>query len=169
MPAVAPSLKGRALRLLAAREHSRAELERKLRPVAKELGQLDQLGPILDDLAARDFINAGRVAESLLNRRAAKLGAARLRQELNQKGLGREDVDLAMQSLQSTELDRARQVRLKKFGDAAPKGQEAARQMRFLLTRGFSADIVRKALLGGAPLEEEAGTDAAPDSDRYMV
>ncbi len=161
------SLKGWALRLLAAREHSRAELERKLRPVAQELGQLDQLGPILDDLAARDFINEGRVAESLLHRRAAKLGSARLRQELNQKGLGREDVDLAMHSLQSTELERARQVRLKKFGEAPPKAEAAARQMRFLLARGFPADIVRKALLG-APLEEEAGEDA-PASGRYMT
>ena len=148
MPGVALSLKGRALRLLAAREHSRVELERKLGPVAQELGQLDQLGPILDDLAARDFINEGRVAESLLNRRAAKLGSARLRQELNQKGLGREDVESVVQSLKSTELDRARQVRLKKFGDAVPKGQEAARQMRFLLARGFSSDIIRKALQG---------------------
>lgn len=149
MPGVALSLKSRALRFLAAREHSRAELERKLRPAAQKLGQLDQLGTVLDDLAARDFINEGRVAESLLNRRAAQLGSARLRQELNQKGLGREDVESAMQSLKSTELDRARQVRLKKFGDAMPKGKDAARQMRFLLTRGFSSDIVRKALQAG--------------------
>ena len=148
------SLKGRALRLLAAREHSRAELERKLKPVARELGQLDQLGSILDDLAARDFINEGRVAESLLNRRAAKLGSARLRQELNQKGLGREDVESAMQSLQSTELERARQVRVKKFGQDAAQGKEAARQMRFLLSRGFSADIVRKALQGSEMADE---------------
>lgn len=159
MPGVALSLKGRALRLLAAREHSRAELERKLRPAAQELGQLDQLGPVLDDLVARDFINEGRVAESMLHRRAAKLGSARLRQELNQKGLGREDVESAMQSLKSTELERARQVRLKKFGNTAPKGQEAARQMRFLLTRGFSSDIIRKALQAGER-GDEAGMAA---------
>ncbi len=161
MPAAALSLKGRALRLLAAREHSRAELERKLKPVARELGQLDQLGSILDDLAARDFINEGRVAESLLNRRAAKLGSARLRQELNQKGLGREDVDMAMQSLQSTELERARQVRVKKFGQDAAQGKDGARQMRFLLSRGFSADIVRKALQG-VEIEDEITHAARP-------
>ena len=155
------SLKGRALRLLAAREHSRAELERKLRPVAQELGQLEQLGPMLDDLAARDFINEGRVAESLLHRRAAKLGSARLRQELNQKGLGREDVESAMQRLQSTELERARQVRVKKFGQDAAHGKEGARQMRFLLSRGFSAEVARKALLG-VEIEDEITHAAQP-------
>ena len=155
------SLKGRALRLLAAREHSRAELERKLRPHAQQAGLLDQLGPILDELAARDLINEGRVAESLLNRRAGKLGSARLRQELSRKGLGREDVELAMLGLKSTELARARAVQLKKFAGPPKDRNESARQMRFLISRGFSAEIVRRAMQGiGLEAEQDEGASA---------
>ena len=65
------SLKGRALRLLAAREHSRTELERKLRPHEETPGQLAQL---LDELQAKDFISEARVIESGINRRAGRFG-----------------------------------------------------------------------------------------------
>ena len=79
-----PSLKARALRLLAQREHSRAELERKLRPHESEPGTLAQA---LDGLEARGFISETRVADSVLHRRADKLGTARVRGELQAKGL----------------------------------------------------------------------------------
>ena len=55
------SLKGRALRLLSGREHSRAELERKLAPHETEPGQLRR---VLDELQAKDFINEQRVVDS---------------------------------------------------------------------------------------------------------
>lgn len=78
------SLKGRALRLLAQREHSRSELEAKL---ARHVQEGDDLHAVLDELQARDFINAGRVAESVVHRRAARLGTQRVVQELRAKGL----------------------------------------------------------------------------------
>ncbi len=81
------SLKGRALRLLSGREHSRAELERKLAGHEEEPGQLRR---VLDDLQAKGFIDDARVAESVVHRRAGKLGAARIRQELQAKGLDAE-------------------------------------------------------------------------------
>ena len=65
------SLKGRALRLLSGREHSRSELERKLAPHEEEPGQLRR---ILDELQAKGFIDHQRVADSVLHRRSAKLG-----------------------------------------------------------------------------------------------
>src|SRR5450830_358643 len=65
------SLKGRALRYLAMREHSRAELERKLAPHEEVPGELAQA---LDELQARGFIDEQRVIESLLYRRASRLG-----------------------------------------------------------------------------------------------
>src|SRR5450830_1412236 len=68
------SLKGRALRYLAMREHSRAELERKLAPHEEVPGKLAQA---LDELQARGFIDEQRVIESLLYRRASRLGAGR--------------------------------------------------------------------------------------------
>ena len=73
------SLKGRALRLLGGREHSRAELQRKLAPHEQEEGQLQR---VLDELQAKGFIRDERVVESVLHRRAGKLGVGRIRQEL---------------------------------------------------------------------------------------
>lgn len=99
------SLKGRALRLLSQREHSRAELQRKLAPHVQEGEDLEA---VLDDLQAKDFISEARVVESVLNRRAGRLGASRIRQELQSKGLGAEAVQQAVAQLQGSELERAR-------------------------------------------------------------
>ena len=141
------SLKGRALRLLAAREQSRAELERKLSVHEETPGQLAQ---VLDELQAKDFINEARVVESVLNRRASRYGAARVRHELLGKGLGAELVLSAMQGLKSTELERAREVWRKKFdgkaGLAAADAAGRAKQMRFLAARGFGADVIRRVM-----------------------
>jgi regulatory protein len=144
-PGFQPSLKGRALRLLSQREHSRAELERKLAPHEEEPGELAKA---LDELQARDFINDGRAIESVIHRRAGKLGAARIKQELATKGLSGEAVAEAMAQLKDTELDRAREVWCKKFGAPPQDAQERSKQMRFLITRGFAAEVVRRVVQG---------------------
>jgi regulatory protein len=136
-----PSLKGRALRLLSQREHSRQELERKLRPFEEVPGELAQA---LDELQAKDFINEQRVIESVVNRRASKLGTSRLQQELQAKGLDAHAVSEALQGLRDTEVDRAREVWRKRFGEPAADANARAKQMRFLLTRGFAAEAVRR-------------------------
>lgn len=143
-PPNGPSLKSRALRLLARREHSRAELERKLAAYEEVPGTLAQA---LDALQAKDFINEQRVVESVVHRRAPRLGAGRVRQELERKGLDREAVASAVAALAVTELARARSVWQKKFGGVAPvDATERARQMRFLASRGFNGEVVRRAL-----------------------
>ena len=139
--ATAPiSLKGRALRYLAGREHSRAELVRKLARHEEEPGQIER---VLDDLQAKDFISEARVVASVINRRAAGLGGARLRQELQAKGIDPERVRAAVAELKDTELERAQAVWRKRFGEAATDTKQWARQVRFLMARGFSADVVR--------------------------
>ena len=141
----APSLKGRALRLLSTREHSRAELERKLANHEEVPGSLAQA---LDELQAKGFISDQRVIESVVHRRAGNLGALRVRQELQAKGLDKEAVSQAVAELQATELERARGVWQKKF-DAPPADAAArAKQMRFLAARGFGADTIRRVVAG---------------------
>lgn len=137
------SLKGRALRYLAAREHSRAELERKLAPHEETPGQLAQ---VLDELAAKGFISEARVVESVINRRAGRFGAARIKHELQAKGLDAEVVSQAMNSLKDSELERAREVWRKKFDGPAADAAGRARQMRFLAARGFGAEVIRKVI-----------------------
>lgn len=144
-----PSLKGRALRLLSAREHSRVELERKLARFEQAPGELRQA---LDELQAKGFISEQRVVESVLHRRAGRLGAARIRQELQDKGLDRQLVEQAVAELKDSELVRARDVWRRKFAGAPASAAERAKQVRFLLTRGFSAEVVRRVLAAaGAP------------------
>jgi len=139
------SLKGRALRLLSGREYSRVELERKLAAFEETPGELAQA---LDELQAKGFINEQRVLDSVLYRRAGKLGASRIRQELQSKGLDPSAVLDAVAGLQATELERAREVWRKKFGSPPVDAAARAKQQRFLLARGFSSDAVRRVVAG---------------------
>lgn len=141
LPASRISLKGRALRLLSQREHSRVELERKLAVHEVEPGTLAQA---LDELEAKGFISEERVVDSVVHRRASKLGAARVQQELAAKGLSAESMSPALEQLRVTEFERARDVWSRKFGESATDPKERAKQMRFLLSRGFAAEVVRK-------------------------
>jgi regulatory protein len=142
----APSLKGRALRLLSQREHSRAELERKLARHEEEPGTLARA---LDELAAKDFISEERVVQSVLHQRASRVGAARVRQELHHKGIAPEAIAEAVTGLQSTELARATEIWRKRFSALPQDAKERARQARFLLARGFSGAVVAKVLKAG--------------------
>jgi regulatory protein len=146
-----PSLKGRALRLLSQREHSRTELERKLAQHEEVPGELAKA---LDELQARDFINDGRAVDSLVNRRSGKLGSARIKQELALKGLSGEAVAEAMESLKDTEFSRAQEVWRKKFGTPPQDPHERAKHMRFLITRGFNAEVVRRVVKGDGLVDD---------------
>ena len=146
------SLTGRALRLLRQREHSQTELQRKLGHHVQEGEDLDA---VLDGLQAKGFISEERVVESVLNRRASRLGAARIRQELHAKVLVVVSVLLVVARLEDTELERAREVWRRKFGEPAADPQTRAKHMRFLLARGFSGDVVRRAVQGAGDGDED--------------
>jgi len=140
------SLKGRALRLLSGREHSRLELTQKLKAHEEQPGQLTR---VLDELQAKGFIDEQRVVDSVLYRRSAKLGAARIRQELQAKGLPPDAVQAATAQLQASELERARAVWQKKFGAVAATPEARAKQLRFLAARGFAPAVLSRVVAGG--------------------
>ena len=135
------SLKARALRLLSQREHSRAELERKLSCHEEQAGELVRM---LNELAAQGLISEERVAESVMRRRAPRLSAEALAEAAGQ--------------LRATELERARAVWQKKFGAPAADAAARARQARFLAARGFAADVVRR-VLNAWPDADESSSD----------
>lgn len=100
---------------------------------------------LLDTLAANGYLDETRFIESRLHLRARRFGAQRIQQELAQHGL-RLDAEQQAQ-LRTTELERAREVWLKRFGpEPAAEPAEQARQTRFLMARGFAADVVRRLL-----------------------
>ncbi|MCM5679110.1 recombination regulator RecX [Schlegelella sp. S2-27] len=139
------SLKGRALKYLAAREHSRAELERKLRPHEEEPGQVEAA---LDELEAKGLLSQARFVESLLHRKSARFGAARIRQELNAHQLDTDAVAQAVGQLQASEFERAQALWQKKFGTPAIEPAQRVKQMRFLAGRGFSPEVIRRVVRG---------------------
>jgi regulatory protein len=149
------SLKGRALRYLAAREHSRTELAAKLARHVADDDAPDAVEKVLDELTAKGFIDEGRVAESVLHRRANRLGGARVMQELRAKGLSAPVMAEAAEQLRATELARAKEVWRRKFGQLPSDAAERARQWRFLAGRGFSGDIARR-VLGGTGEDDSA-------------
>jgi regulatory protein len=140
------SLKGRALKYLAAREHSRAELARKLAAHAESPEQIDAL---LDELERLGYLSAERVVASVIHRKAARFGSARIRQELVAKGLDITEHGDALGALRDTEFQRAHEAWQRRFGETpASDAQERARQARFLLARGFPAGIVARIVRG---------------------
>ncbi len=145
------SVKGRALRYLAQREHSRAELERKLARTVTDLPEASaqaQICAALDELAHKGLLSETRTAQAVLDGQGRRFGARRLRQTLQAKGLAPELVADTLQQARSTELDRAREVWLRRFGQPPADVAERARQMRFLAGRGFEADVIRRVVQG---------------------
>ncbi|MCU0775146.1 MAG: recombination regulator RecX [Ideonella sp.] len=144
-----PALRARALAWLARREHSRAELARKLLPVAQAEGCEHEVAPLLDWLQAQRYLSDERFVESRVNARASRLGLRRISAELRQHG-----VDLppaTRDALAATEAERARAVWSRRFGAPSTDPRERARQARFLLARGFDAETVRRLVAAGSP------------------
>jgi regulatory protein len=135
-----PTLRERALRLLARREHSRAELGRKL---AAHAGPEDDLQALLEDLSRRKLVSDERYAESRAHTLSRKFGAARIARELRAKGLDKGLAESTAAAARATEVERARAVWLRKFRTAPETREERARQMRFLQSRGFSFEAIR--------------------------
>jgi regulatory protein len=137
------SLKARAVGYLSRREYSRIELQRKLQPYAEDPNELER---VLDALEREQWLSNERFARALVHRKAARQGTARIVQELRRHGLPDGSVEALRSQLQDTELQRAREVWRKKFGGPPQDDKEYGRQYRFLASRGFSADCLRRIL-----------------------
>ncbi|AXK66444.1 recombination regulator RecX [Burkholderia sp. IDO3] len=140
------SLKGRALGYLSRREYSRAELARKLAPY---VGEDESVEPVLDALEKDGWLSDARFAESLVHRRASRVGVARIVSELKRHAVGDSLVEEVNAQLRETELTRAQAVWRKKFGALPQTPAERAKQARFLAARGFSSATIVKLLKVG--------------------
>jgi regulatory protein len=134
-----------AVRLLARREHSRAELARKLgrRGVPEDL-----VAATLEALGARRLQSDTRYAETLVASRIGRgQGPVRIRRELAEQGVSAAEIDAALDAAEADWFELAREVRRRRFGAAPPTDwNERARQARFLEYRGFSGEQIRAAL-----------------------
>ncbi len=137
-------LRERALNLLARREHSRAELARKLAPH----DEADNIATLLDDLERENLLSNQRYAEALAHARDGRHGSLRLKVVLREKGVPEGVIAEVLGEARSRDLEAARMVWQKKYGHQAKDAAGRARQMRFLASRGFPAEVVRRVVAG---------------------
>ncbi len=140
---VAKSLRQRALDYLAKREYSYNELGKKLKAYADEN---DDIPAILDDFKVRGWLSDQRFTEQIIHARKAKFGTAKIAHELREKGISDLLITEAVATLQSTELENATEVWRKKFKAYPQSRDEWAKQARFLQSRGFGFDLIKKIL-----------------------
>ncbi len=151
MPAKEPGLRARALRHLARREHTRHELAIKLAPHAESEAELAQ---VLDDFTQRGWLSEQRAAEQIAHARRGRYGPARIRRDLELKGVPAETAAAVLATLKGGELEAARAVWKRKFRAPPANAAERAKQARFLLGRGFGSEVIVK-LFRGAGGDDE--------------
>jgi regulatory protein len=153
-----------AIALLARRDHSTQDIDRKLRQ--RGYSQL-AITAAIANLAQSKLLSDVRFSENLVVYRARRgQGPARIRNELRRSGVDVEIVEGALKSEGQAPdfLTLARAARVRKFGLTLPTDRkERARQARFLQYRGFSTDHIR-AVLEGAP-DDESDLDPGGDPD----
>jgi regulatory protein len=152
---IMPSLRERALRHLSRRDYSRAELTRKLAPYGTD----EEIEVLLDRMGELSLQSDARMAESWVRSNNGRFGRARLQYELTQRGLARELIEDALTNGDmADELERARAVWQSRYCAVPSDARERARQTRFLLARGFAAEVVHAVLHG----EPEHAVDELP-------
>lgn len=134
-------LRRAALDMQARREHSQAELRYKL---AQKTSAIELIDQVLAELQNRNWQSDQRFAENFVNFRVAKgFGPMKIQAELRQKGI---DDSLANDIIYGEEYDwyqLAQDALAKKF--KAGKA-DVIKQKRFLLTRGFTYEIINDVL-----------------------
>jgi regulatory protein len=139
----AEALRRKAISLLARRDRSRSEMQRLLARRCENPALVTQ---VLDELAQRGWLSEARLASQLIDTRRSRAGAARIRQEMARRGLGRDVIETATAGLEATDLDAAVALWRRRFGTVAADRAERARQVRFLLQRGFGHGVALKVL-----------------------
>lgn len=145
------TVRERALGYLTRREHSRAELARKLAVYCEDRDEIDAL---LDDFARRGWLSEARFAEMVVQARQGRFGSRRIVHELREKGVSEEAIAAALPQVQENELETARAVWTKKFGALPADAKDKARQIRFLASRGFGQETIYKVMRGNAGDEQ---------------
>lgn len=125
------------------REHSRAELFRKLSSHAEEVDDVDA---ILDWLEANNFLSSERFSDSLVNRRSGRFGNHRILAELQSHNIDAIEMDRIKSELAESETSRAIEVLLRKFPHPPLNQNERLKQSRFLQQRGFSGKSIQLTL-----------------------
>tara|TARA_Y100000741_G_scaffold292696_1_gene232968 strand:- start:645 stop:1139 length:495 start_codon:yes stop_codon:yes gene_type:complete len=135
----------KAMDFLALREYGQKELINKLR----SKGFSDEVSSsVVERLTEDGLQNDSRFIESFIRSRIKQgKGQLKITQELEQKNLPSQSIFRALDNLDMNWLELAHEVRIKKFGNNLPADfNKKAKQIRFLQSRGFENEIIRKIL-----------------------
>jgi regulatory protein len=132
------------------REHSEGEIRKKLHPYAENEEDLET---VINQLKIKNFLSNERFSESLVHRKAQNFGNQLLAQELKKHDLEPEIISKHISDLKKSEPQRAYEVWLKKFGTIATEPKDLAKQIRFLVSRGFNQELVYR-IVRGKTLED---------------
>jgi regulatory protein len=138
-----PSLKARAMRFLARREHTRVELKRKLSARAQEGEDVDGL---LDELTRKGWLSDARFAEQAARAKSRRFGPLKLAHYLKSRGVGDEAMAAGLRSAGADGLASLDWIWRTRFGVLPANEREKMRQVRFLQGRGFAVDDIFKYL-----------------------
>ena len=136
-------LRSYAFAVLTRREYSKAELIEKLALYAIDR---DEVLKLVDELATQNYQSDQRVAEMMLSSQKRKgKGPNRIKLALKSKKI---DSSLIQEELKETDWnEQAYQLKVKKFGLTVEKEAKLkAKQIRFLMYRGFEMDAIIKAI-----------------------
>ena len=134
-----PSLKVRAMRFLARREHTRVELRRKLEARAREG---DDVEAVLDELSRRGWLSDERFAEQAIRARARRFGPLKLAHYLKGKGVAEEAIAAGLRGAGEEGVASIEAVWRSRFRAHPADEREKLRQVRFLQGRGFAIDVI---------------------------
>lgn len=136
-----------AARLLARREHSRAELAAKLRRRGIDEAEC---GRVLDRLEAAGALSEARFVEQLVAARLRQgYGPLRIRADLAARGVDPDAARTALAGDDAAWAGRAEVLRRRHFGGGLPDEYgKRARQARYLERRGYTAAQIARVLRG---------------------
>ena len=140
------SLRQRALEYLGKREYSYVELGQKLKTYLAEDEDFELITVILEDFKTRGWLSDARFTEQIVHARSHKFGASKIANELREKGVSQDLIESAIEQVKENELDNAFEIWRKKFKKSPDSREEWAKQARFLQSRGFGFDVIKKVL-----------------------
>lgn len=147
------TLKARAIALLARREYARAELAARL--IATGAAR-DEVEALLDELQQLGLLSDTRFAGALVRQKAASHATRAIARELRERGVAKDVAAVALaESGVEDELAVAQALWQRRFGRPPADEREKARQIRFLLSRGYSHAVAFRVLrAAGAGVDE---------------
>jgi regulatory protein len=134
-----PTLRSRAMRFLARREHTRVELRRKLASRAQEGEDVDGL---LDELTQKGWLSDARFAEQAARAKSRRFGPLKLAHYLKARGVGEEAIVAGLQRAGADGRASLDAIWRTRFGAPPENEREKMRQVRFLQGRGFAVDEI---------------------------